>query len=71
MPRILAQPLSPPCYRLFDDPGIAEFQWLGADPFLPPRAARARAREAPHSECVRLVCNKEESRGQRACARQN
>jgi len=43
MPEILAQPLSPTCYRLFPDPGIAEFQWLDPDPFLPARATRARA----------------------------
>jgi len=80
MPEIFAQPLSPTCYRLFPDPGIAEFQWLGSGPFLPRARTReaphsdlprACAREAPHSERLRLVCDKGGTRGQRACARQN
>jgi hypothetical protein len=70
MPEILADPLSLSCYRLFPDPGIEEFQWLGPDPFLP-RARDTRTQEPPHPEGVRLVYNKEESGGQRACARQN
>jgi hypothetical protein len=70
MPEILAHPLSWSCYRLFPDPGIEEFQRLDPDPFLP-RACDMRTREPPHSERVRLVCDKEEDRGQGACARQN
>jgi len=51
MTEILSLPLSPSCYRLFPDPGIAEYQWLGLDPFLP-RARHTRTREQPHSERV-------------------
>jgi hypothetical protein len=69
MPEIFAQPLAPSCYRLFPDHGIAKFQWLGPDTFLP-HARDTRTREPPHSEHVQLVC-KDESRGQGACARQN
>ena len=67
---VSSQPVSPSCYRLFPDPGIEEFQWLDPDPFLP-RARGMRTREPPDAERVRLVCNKKENRGQRACARQN
>ena len=58
MPKILAQLPSPSCYRLFPDPGIANFQWLGPDPFLP-RARHAHVHGSPHSERAQFVCNKE------------
>ena len=41
MLEIVADPLTPSCYRLFPGPGIHEFQWLGRDLLFP----RAHARE--------------------------
>jgi hypothetical protein len=41
MPQIVADPLCRPvttCFRLFPGPGIQEFQLLGPDPYLAPRA---------------------------------
>jgi len=42
MPKIVADPLSASCYRLFSRPGIPISQWVSSDAFL--RRAHARAR---------------------------
>jgi Family of unknown function (DUF5681) len=43
MPNIIADPPDPPCYSLFYEPGIVEYQLLGPDRFLP-RARDPRGR---------------------------
>lgn len=49
MPEFINNPPSPPCYHLFSETGISEFQQLGPDLFCLVRATRSDAlpREAP------------------------